>query len=714
MGDSEDMSGWRRMGAVTARVLAIVLALVAVPVAVLVLTPPLMKALADPLPAMPPQVESGFTFTFLDQDAKPMGRQGPVAGVPLSLPEMPAYLPAAFLAAEDRRFFHHDGVDFPGMFRALRANWEAGRVVAGGSTISQQTAKLLTGDRERTYDRKWRELMATAALEKAYTKRQILEIYLNHIYLGDGAHGVDAAARAYFGVSAREVTLAQAAMLAGLARAPSLQSPRRDPAGALGRAHRVLASMVETGAITREQAANARAQTLALVPARRDDRNYVLDAAAAEAKRILAAQGLTHGAFTVHTAIDARLQAAAQSAVTGAVKANGRALGFSQAAIVTMTPDGAIRAMVGGVDYGASVFNRVTQARRQPGSAFKPFVYVAALERGLTPWDWRQDQAVNIGGYQPANYRHASYGALQLTDALARSVNTITVSLAQEVGIAAVAATARRLGIASHLGAYPSLALGTEVVTPLELTAAYAVFANAGQRARPHLVTRIEGAFDAAPIHVRAMPREAPVLADGPRRDMTAMLYNVVLTGTGAAARLPAQEAAGKTGTSQDYRDAWFIGFTPHLVTGVWVGNDDNSAMRGVTGGRVPAQLWKQVMTVAEAGREPAALDRSAPVRDMEWMPTPDFLDEIMAAPAPYQPGMMPSGASPGFREIRANQVVPQDYAPSPAAEPVPYEAPAQAARAPVSVAPQSYLNYRERQPEEAGSAYAPSGWGTR
>jgi len=708
MGDFDDISGWRRLVALGARVLAIVLALVAVPAASLVLIPPTLKAMADPMLDAPPLPGSGFTFTFLDRSGKLMGRQGPVAGVPLSLPEMPAHLPAAFLAAEDKRFFHHDGVDFPGLLRAFRANWDAGRVVAGGSTISQQTAKLLTGDRARTYDRKWRELMATAALEKRFSKREILEIYLNRIYLGDGAHGVDAASRAYFGISAREITVAQAAILAGLARAPSAQSPRRDHAVAQARAHRVLAAMVESGAITHAQAEAARMQTLALVPARRDDHDHVLDAAAQEARKIVLAQGLTHGAFTVHTAIDSTLQATAQATAAQAVKDGGKAMGFTQAALVTMTPDGAIRAMVGGLDYKSSVFNRVTQAKRQPGSAFKPFVYAAALERGVTPWDWREDRAVNIGGYQPANYRHATYGALQLTDALARSVNTITVSLAQEVGIGAVAATARRLGITSHLEAYPSLALGTEVVTPLELTAAYAVFANHGMRVRPHLVTRIEGAFDGAGLYARDMPAEAPVLGEGVRRDMTAMLYNVVLSGTGAAAQLDMQEAAGKTGTSQDYRDAWFIGFTPQLVTGVWVGNDNNSPMRAVTGGRVPALIWKTVMAAGMAGQAPVALDRSQPpVLGMDWMPARDWLDDIIQTP--YLPQTVvqdmpeqvtPADIRPGWREIRANAVIPDQAA----------------SRQRQNIAPQTYQTYRAGAPEEADpwAVIGQRSWGTR
>ena len=612
-----------------------------------------------------------MSLTFLDAQDKVIGRQGPVTGLTLSLPEMPDYLPAAFLAVEDRRFFSHDGIDLLGMARAFRANWQAGRVVAGGSTVSQQTAKLLTGDSARTYDRKWRELMVTAALEKRYSKRQILELYLNHIYLGDGALGVDAAARAYFGVPARQVTLAQAAMLAGLARAPSLDSPRRDLGRARARADRVLVAMLETGVITRAQAAAARAAPPALIPARRDDHNHVLDAAALEAKHILNGHGVAGGAYLVHTTIDARLQVAAEKVAADSVRELGPKNGFSQTALVVMTPPGAIMAMVGGVDYGKSVFNRVTQAKRQPGSAFKPFVYAAAMERGISPWDWRDGGPVNIDGYQPANYRNARYGAMQLTDALARSVNTVTVSLAQEVGLNAVANTARRLGINSQLHPWPSLALGTEVVTPLELTAAYAAFANQGARARPHIVARVEGAFDGATLYQRPLPQMVQVIADSARRDMTAMLFQVVQAGTGTGARLEGREAAGKTGTSQAYRDAWFVGFTAAHVAGVWVGNDDNRPMRDVTGGRVPAQMWRQVMLAAEEGMTPAPLDRSE-MPAVEQEPLEDLVGDVLQSP-PL-----------AYREIRVTP-----------APPDPYDDPR--AMTPAAAAPMTYDQYVQR-----------------
>jgi penicillin-binding protein 1A len=616
------------------RILAVMVVAVAVPLSLLFLAPSALKAMAgsfDPVTEHAQSAGEAYSLTFQDADGKVIGRQGPVTGVPLRLSDMPAYLPAAFLAVEDRRFFQHDGIDLLGLMRAAYADLQARQIVAGGSTISQQTAKLLSGDRERSFGRKFRELLNTAALERRYSKQEILELYLNHIYLGDNAYGVDAAARSYFGVSARELNLPQSAMLASLTRAPSVFSPRRDLATARRRADQVLAAMVAGGAITAPAAAEARAHPAALVPARRDDHDYVLDAAAAEARQMLADKGISSGAFVVQTTLQSRLQQQAQALAAAMVREQGRKLGFSQAALVVMTPQGAIAAMVGGVDYDKSVFNRVTQAHRQPGSSFKPFVYTAALERGLSPWDWRDDQPVNISGYQPINYHNASYGRLRLIDALARSVNTISVNLAQEAGIEMVAATAHRLGITSTLHPYASLALGTDVVTPLELTASYAAF-TAGTRVKPYLVRRIDQEFGGGTAWQHEAPEPSPVLGDAVRRDMTAMLYQVVQAGTGTAARLGDREAAGKTGTSQDYRDAWFVGFTADHVAGVWVGNDDNSPMRGVTGGLVPARLWRQVMLAAEAGLPARPLDRTEAAPAL--MVTEPGFEDLPSAPA--------------------------------------------------------------------------------
>jgi membrane peptidoglycan carboxypeptidase len=359
----------------------------------------------------------------------------------------------------------------------------------------------------------------------------------------------------------------------------------------------------------------------------------------------------------------------------------GRKLNFSQVAMVAMKPDGAVAAMVGGVSYARSVFNRATQARRQPGSSFKPFVYLAALEAGISPWDWRDDRAVDIAGYQPTNYKDEHYGRLRLTDALARSVNTITVNLAQEVGIPKVAAAAQRAGITSPLQNNASLALGTNEVTPLELTAAYGTFTN-GAPVKPYLVARIE-TRSGRTIYQRQDAQAQPVIADTVRRDLTAMLYKVVTSGTGTAARLSDREAAGKTGTTQEYRDAWFVGFTPDYVASVWVGNDDNSPMRKVTGGLVPAALWKQVMTVAEQGLPPRPLDRTPEPASVSESLAADqvaYVDDVDSA-APQLPqeeaGDFASGS--GVTLGRVAQKDDRDNAAPPAASSYPRAAPAYA-----------------------------------
>ena len=738
--DNQFESPARAIAHYCARALALLFLVVGVPAALLFLAPAALKLMAGPLdPGLekPPAPADNFSLTFLDADGKTIGRQGPVTGLSLGLSEMPPYLPAAFLAMEDRRFFQHSGIDLLGLTRAAYANWEAGRVVAGGSSISQQTVKLLSGDKERTFSRKFRELLNTASLERRFSKQQILEIYLNHIYLGESAYGVDAAARGYFGVSARQASLAQVAMLAALTRAPSIFSPRRDPVTAQARSARVLDAMVETGAISRAAAADAKAHPAALIAAKRDDHDYVLDAAAIEAKERLAESGIASGAFLVHTTIRSGLQRQAQAIVGATVRGQGRPLGFSQGAVAVMTRDGAVTAMVGGVDYAASKFNRVTQARRQPGSAFKPFVYTAALERGISMWDWRNAGPVNISGYQPINYHNASYGRLRLIDALARSVNTMTVNLAQEIGVGTVAATARRLGITSSLHPYPSLALGTEVVTPLELTAAYGAFAT-GTRVKPYLVARLENAFDGAVAWRHEVSQEPSVLSDGTRRDITAMLYAVVQRGTGTGARLGEREAAGKTGTSQEYRDAWFVGFTADHVAGVWLGNDDNSPMRGVTGGRVPAQVWRQVMAAAEAGTPAKKLDRtemepmeflppdvpyyedmspypvqeavSQPVRYADLRETPRWRDEPEPSstwPAPANSVLLPSGAryerAPSYTPPADRAMLPNGARYEREASSYPAPAPIEPRYVPMPAPPpvpaMSYQDYLDRTP---------------
>ncbi|HKD48635.1 MAG TPA: PBP1A family penicillin-binding protein [Rhizomicrobium sp.] len=606
-----------------------ILTALVVPASLLYLLPSFLGLFAAPLnPSIDLYaVNRPIAFTFLDAQGDDVGHRGAVVGERLKLEDMPPYLPAAFIAMEDRRFYFHNGIDPRGLLRALFLDLRAGHLVAGGSTISQQTAKIVYTAQERTFSRKLTELMDAAGLEKSLSKKQILELYLNRIYLGSAAYGVDGAAQVYFGVSARHLSLAQAAMLAALTRAPSAFSPRRDLLAAQQRASLVLDAMVETGAITGVQAADARANPAVVIDRTETDaRNYFLDIAADQAKTM--ARPAPNQDLIVHTTLEPRLQEGARRTVARVINRYGKRDRVREAAVVMMKPDGAVAVLLGGVDYQSSAFNRATQAHRQPGSSFKPFVYLTALEQGISPWDQRDDEAVDIGGYKPQNFGGHYYGTLTLADALAHSVNTITVNLAQEVGIENVVATAKRVGINSPLEDNPSLALGTSEVTPLELTAAYGAFANGGYRIYPYFVTEVDTAGGKI-LYRRTPPQPQRIIASSVNRDLVAMLWNVIAAGTGTGASLAPREAAGKTGTTQNSQDAWFIGFTTDYVAGVWVGNDDNSPTRGVTGGTLPAQIWKSAMLTAEKGLPLSPLDRSPPQ-------------------PPNEPSQLASGASTG------------------------------------------------------------------
>jgi len=601
---------------------AIAMAVIAVPLALLYLTPLVLGLFA---PKLDPNIDlyavnRPLAFTFLDADGNDVGHRGAIVGERLSLDQMPKYLPAAFIAMEDRRFYSHNGIDPLGLARALLLDVRAHKWVAGGSTISQQTAKIVYTQQQRTMSRKLTELVDAAGLEKSLSKQQILQLYLNRIYLGSGAYGVDGAARVYFGTSARNLSLAQAAMLATLTRAPSVFSPRRDLLRAQQRASLVLDSMVDDGVITQAQADEARAQPAVITDrAATDARNYYLDAAADEATKLASVNGVAPSAdMVVHTTLEPKVQEAARLAALHTINKYGKKDRVSEAAVVVMKLDGAVSAMIGGVDYQDSVFNRAVQAHRQPGSAFKPFVYLTALESGISPWDTRDDVAVDINGYKPANFGGESYGTLTLADALAHSVNTITVNLEQEVGVRKVVEAAKRVGITSPLEANASLALGTNEVTPIELTSAYAAFANGGYRTYPYMVTEVD--IGGKTVYLRRAPSPERVIASSVDRDLTAMLYGVITHGTGGYASLHGREAAGKTGTTQDSHDAWFVGFTTDYVAATWVGNDDSSPTRGITGGTLPSYIWRDTMLAAEQGKPYKPLDKSEqpPPEDQE------------------------------------------------------------------------------------------------
>jgi len=529
------------------------------------------------------------SLTLEDRTGRVIATFGDMVGDKLRLADMPAYLPAAAVAVEDRRFWHHPGIDALGLARAAWANLRAGHVVQGGSTLTQQVAKNLFLTNARTFRRKVQELLLTLWLEQSFSKREILEIWLNRVYLGSGAWGMDAAARMYFGVSARRVTLWQAAVLAGLPRAPSRFNPRTNPAAAAARAKEVLAAMAETGAITAAQAQQA-AQQIAFPPSPPIAPGWYADWVADQAQTLLPPDADA----TLRTTMDARLQAAAEARLVALLDGPGVTASASQGAIVVLdAASGAVRAMVGGRDYRQSSYNRAVLARRQPGSAFKPFVWLAALEKGLGPDDTVLDGPLRIGNWSPTNFEHRFAGDITLEEALAQSSNTASVRLLlQAGGPRVVARLAARLGITDRLPDDASLALGTGEVGLLEMSAAYAAIFNEGRLVVPYGVDAVRAGTRATSVgHAAAQP----VLDPDKAAMMARMMAAVVARGTGRAAALPGHVVAGKTGTTQDFRDAWFIGCVDGVVIGVWLGNDDNRPMKGVLGGGLPARLFHDV-----------------------------------------------------------------------------------------------------------------------
>jgi penicillin-binding protein 1A len=528
------------------------------------------------------------SLTVLDAAGQPIARYGDVVGEPLHLAELPPYLPEAAIAVEDRRFYSHPGFDLFGLARAAWADLRAGHVVQGGSTITQQVAKNLFLGNARTLKRKVQEILLTLWLEQTFSKRDILEIWLNRVYLGSGAWGVDAAARIYFGISARQVTLAQAAVLAGLPRAPSRLNPRADPAAAAARAREVLAAMVETGAISAAQAGRAAAQLVFPRPAPRG--GWFADWAAEQAEPLLP----PGEDAVVRTTLDARLQSVVVTRLDALLDGPGAAAGATEgAAVVLDAATGAVRAMAGGRDYRDSSYNRAVAARRQPGSTFKPFVWLAALEKGARPDDMVLDLPIRIGNWSPANYEQTYGGEITLEDALAQSSNTAAVRLLLRAGGSrAVAAVAHRLGIADKLPDNASLALGTGEVGLLEITAAYAPFWNGGRLVAPTGLAAVAADGRALPL---PRPREKRVIDPELATAMARMLAAVVARGSGHAAAIAGRSVGGKTGTTQDSRDAWFIGCVDGSVIGIWLGNDSGEPMRGVTGGGLPARLFHEI-----------------------------------------------------------------------------------------------------------------------
>ncbi len=541
-----------------------------------------------------------YSVTFLDRYGTEIGKRGMLLDDSVPLEELPDHLIKAVLSTEDRRFFEHFGIDVVGTFRALVANVRARTVVQGGSSITQQLAKNLFLSSERTLERKIKEAFLSLWLESNLTKREILKLYLDRAYMGGGAFGVGAAAEFYFNKSVKDLTMAEAAMLAGLFKAPTRYAPHVDLPAARARANEVLTNMVEAGFMTEGQVIGARRNPADAVDRTKQDLpDYYLDWAFQEVKRI--APGPDH-VLTVKTTIDLGLQKAAEQAVESHLRQFGANYGVKQAAMVAIEPEGALRAMVGGRDYDSSQFNRATDALRQPGSSFKPFVYMTAFMNGFSPKSVELDGPINIGGWSPRNYGRGYSGRVTLTNALVRSINVIPVRLAQKIGRGKIIETAKRMGIRSELRVTRSLPLGTSEVTVLDMAGAYANFANGGKRATPYAVLEIFNSNGDMVWSRKKDGRKAEqILPPDKVAEITGVLTQVVERGTGRRAQLEGIRAGGKTGTTQAYRDAWFIGFTGNFIASVWFGNDNFKPTRRLTGGRLPAMTWNAFMKVAHS-----------------------------------------------------------------------------------------------------------------
>src|SRR5438093_8988468 len=559
--------------------------------------------------------KSELAVTFQDRYGNEIGSRGIRHNDSLKLDEFPDHLIKAVLATEDRRFYEHFGIDFPGTARAVLTNARAGGVVQGGSSLSQQLAKNLFLSNERTIERKVKEAFLALWLEFRLQKNEILKLYLDRAYLGGGTFGVDAAAQYYFNKSVREVTLAEAAMLAGLFKAPSRFAPHVNLPAARARANVVLDNLVEAGFMTEGQVFGARPNP-AMAVDRRDERspNYYLDWAFDEMKKLVDTlpKSVHERVFVARLAIDLNLQNNAERAVEDSLREYGREYHAKQAAAVLMDTDGSVRAMVGGRDYGESQFNRATDALRQPGSSFKPYVYATALSNGFKPTSIVVDSPVCIGNWCPKNYSGGHSGAMTLTQALVRSINVIPVKLSiamgngnARIGRAKIIQTAKKMGLRTALNDTPSLPIGAAEVTVLDHVGAYATFPNLGKAVAPHAVLEVRSPngqvvwrFD------RDGKKPEQVISQQVATQMIFMMNKVVEEGTGKRAILDGVRVAGKTGTTNAYRDAWFMGYTGNYVCGIWFGNDNYDPTNRMTGGSLPAMTWHEIMAYAHQGIE--------------------------------------------------------------------------------------------------------------
>jgi len=634
------------------------------------------------------------------EDGKVVGTYGDIYGNYIPYSRLPVNLINAVVATEDRNFFHHHGIDPWGLLRAGVTDIRAHHLVQGGSTITQQVAKNIFLSPERTLKRKIQEVLLALELERRYSKQEILTIYLNRVYMGAGNYGVDSASKRYFGHSVVNTTLSEDAMLVGLLKAPSRYAPTNNADLSEARATQVLLNMKAAGYLTDAQVGAAEESYGDEDSSYRDNHNfgafyfsdYVLS---------LLPQDLINMKedLVITTTLNVKWQQEAEDAVNAIMDKNGKAKKASQAALLAITPDGGIRAMVGGRNYRASQFNRVTQGLRQPGSSFKLFVYLAALENGYLPDSQMVDQPINVGKWHPRDYTGKYMGPVTLRTAFSESLNSVAVQLSEAIGRDKVIEMARRLGITTPMEADPSIALGTNEVTLYDMTKAYAQVATDGVSVQPYAITHIETA-DGRKLFERVSPTTVEVLRDSTVKMMNDLLIAVTEEGTGKGARF-GRPIAGKTGTTSDYKDAWFIGFTPQLITGVWVGNDDTTPMKKVSGGSLPASIWRAYMAAATrdlpvasipsqsgpgllqsilpslfSSPEPVPQNGAPPQAPVVMAPLPGFQPQqgqapAMAAPPPGQPQQVPQITPAPSQEQPVDAGAPED-------QPVPeYNAPA-------------------------------------
>jgi len=585
-----------------------------------------------------------------------VGSFGDIYGDYVPFEELPRSLIDAVVATEDRNYFYHLGIDPWGLLRASIANLRAGYVVQGGSTITQQVAKNVFLTPERSLTRKIREMFLAVKLERRFSKEDIMSIYLNRVYLGAGNFGVDAAAKRYFDKTARDLNLGESAIMAGLLKAPSRFAPTSNPTLSRQRAEQVLVNMEDAGFLDAAQTKKAREDLVAAMSKRKPNSRSTLYFADWIMEQLPEYIGNVQQDLVVTTTLQPERQVAAERAMSEIMDRDSEKYAARQAALVSMTPDGAIRAMIGGRSYAESQFNRATQSLRQPGSSFKLFVYLAGLESGLTPDTLVEDQPIVIetgqGKWEPKNYTGKYLGTLPLRDAVAQSINTVAVQVSQQAGLDRVIDVARRLGLTADLQPLHSIALGAVEVSLIEMTTAYAHLAAGGDIVYPYGITKID-TNQGENLYQREYSGTASVVRPDIVGMMNDMLQGVVREGTARGAAI-GRPAAGKTGTTSDYRDAWFMGYTPDLVTGVWVGNDDNSPMKKVTGGMLPAQIWKGYMFAALANTPARAIQTGSQV--LPWK-----ANTLSTRPQKQKPRPAPGELTPSFWEKLLGEETQQD-----------------------------------------------------